>query len=145
VNTSYHGGSLLKKSLMVYTNDAAHPTQVLTLTGHVDNLYILSPSRVRLVGPVGTEIKQTLKLTTKEKYPLQLESIRALRGNYIHYALKKIAGGKSAVYEIDVENTRKQEGRFIDTLYVKTDSKVKPQIDIPVYGYIQPKPVSTKK
>jgi Protein of unknown function (DUF1573) len=144
VNTSYHGGSILKKSVMVYTNDTANPTQSLFISGQVDNLYVLAPSRVRLVGTVGSEIKETLKLTTQEKYPLQLESIRAKHGQYIHYALKKISGGKNAVYEIDVENTRTQAGIFVDTLFVKTDSKIKPEINIPVYGYIQPKPDTTQ-
>jgi hypothetical protein len=130
---------------LVTTNDTAHPTQTLYISGRVDNLFILTPRRVRLVGPVGSEIKQTLKLTTQEKYPLQLESIRAKHGQYIHYALKKIADGKNAVYQIDVENTRTQAGIFVDTLYVKTDSKISPEIDIPVYGYIQPKSDATQK
>lgn len=125
---------------MVFTNDSAKPSQALFLTGHVDRLFILSPSRVRLVGPVGTEIKETLKLSTQPKYPLKLESIHAIHGQYIHCSLKKIAGGKSAVYEIDVENTRAQAGRYVDTLFIKTDSKIRPVIEIPVYGYIQPKP-----
>jgi hypothetical protein len=111
----------------------------------VDRLYELSPRAVRLVGPVGSKISQTLKLTTTEKYPLHLVSIRAFRGTYIHCSLKKIAGGKVAVYDINVENTRTEPGRYIDTLYVKTDNKSKPEIDIPVYGYIQPRTDGTQK
>ena len=68
----------MKKNIKVYTNDTATPMATLTITGQVDRLYTLSPKRVRLVGVLGSEIKQTLKLATLEKLLINSSGIPIL-------------------------------------------------------------------
>jgi len=46
----------------------------------------------------------------------------------------KKSGGQA--WELKVENLRKTTGRFYDTIVLTTDSKVRPQLNVRVYGYL---------
>jgi len=46
---------------------------------------------------------------------------------------------------LTVENLKKVGGRYSDTIYLKTDSKIKPEIKIRVYGNIFEKHQKGKK
>lgn len=106
----------------------------------MEKLYTLTPRRIRLVGPAGTDLKQTVTLVTQEKYPLKLLEVRAKKGEDIQYALSEKKEGKINRYAVTVECIRKEMGRFIDTIYLKTDNEIQPQIEIPIYGYIKELP-----
>lgn len=127
----------MKKNIAVYSNDKKNPRQNLTITGQVERLFQLSPRRVRLVGPMGIDLKQIVTLVTEEKYPMNLVEVRAKNGLNIEYQLAEIREGKKNRYELTVANRRKDAGRYVDTIYLKTDSEIRPEIEIPVFGYIQ--------
>ncbi|MDX9786984.1 MAG: hypothetical protein RBT11_09420 [Desulfobacterales bacterium] len=120
------------------TNDSVNPKHTLIVTGQIDKLYALSPKRLRLVGTIGTQIKQALRLDTQEKYPLKLIAVRAKQGKHIQYRFEEVENQKNSTYQITVENTKKEVGSYLDTLYLVTDSKIRPEIEVPVYGLIQP-------
>lgn len=130
----------MKKDIQVFTNDPANPTQTLILTGQIDKLFSLSPRRLRLVGKLGTEIKQKLVLDTHEKYPFKLTAVRAQHGIHIRYTFEEVAQSQKMRYVVTVENTREETGSFLDKLYLVTDSKLQPEIEVPIYGLINPKP-----
>jgi hypothetical protein len=127
----------LNKKIEVTTNDPTTPSISLIIKGTVDSLYTLSPSRVRLEGFQGEIIKQTATLVTKEKYPLHITSVGAKIGDSIQYKLSEEKEGNATKYQLTVESTRKDAGRFIDTLVLKTDYSTIPEITIPVYGFIK--------
>lgn len=130
----------MKKDIQVSTNDPANPTQTLILTGQIDKLFSLSPRRLRLVGTLGTEIKQKLVLDTHEKYPFKLTAVRAQHGTHIRYKFEEVAQPQKMRYVVTVENTREETGSFLDKLYLVTDSQLQPEIEVPIYGLINPKP-----
>jgi hypothetical protein len=127
----------LNKKIEVITNDPAGPSVSLSIKGTVDSLYTLYPSRVRLEGFQGETIKQTATLVTKEKYPLHITSVSAKIGDSIAYNLSEEKEENTTRYQVTVESTRKDAGRFVDTLVLKTDYPTLPEITIPVYGFIK--------
>lgn len=131
---------MLRKRITVITNEEANPKQYLTISGKVERLYTLTPRRIRLVGPPGGDLKQTVTLVTQEEHPLKLLEVRAKKGEDIQYALSEKKEGKINRYALTVECIRKDMGRFIDTIYLKTDNEIQPQIEIPIYGYIKELP-----
>jgi len=50
--------------------------------------------------------------------------------------LKEVRISEREAYILIVENLKKRQGRYRDTIYLKTDSKIKPEIKIRVYGNI---------
>jgi hypothetical protein len=120
----------------VVTNDPVNPKEFLVITGTVDMLYTLSPKRVRLTGVLGTGIKQTVTLVTQEKYPLKLVEVKAKSGDNIQYKLSEEKEGNVSRYKLSIESIRSEVGRFVDTLYLKTDNALQPEIQIPVFGNI---------
>jgi hypothetical protein len=130
------GGGTLNKRVEVVTNDPVNPKEFLVITGTVDVLYTLSPKRVRLTGVLGTGIKQTVTLETQEKYPLKLVEVKAKDGDNIRYKLAEEKDGNVTRYKLTIENIRKDVGRFVDTLYLKTDNALQPEIQIPVFGNV---------
>jgi hypothetical protein len=126
----------LNKKVEVVTNDPVNPTAFLTISGTVDVLYTLTPKRVRLTGVLGTGIKQTVTLETQEKYPLKLMEVRAKNGDNIHFKLAEENEGAVTRYKLTIESVRNTAGHFVDTLFLKTDNPVQPEIQIPVFGNI---------
>lgn len=120
----------------VITNDPAGTIQILTITGTVEILYSLSPKRIRLEGVLGTPIKATATLTTQEKYPLKITEVKAKNGDNIKFKLSEEKEGNISRYTLAVESVRKTVGNFADTLVLKTDNPSKPEIELPLFGYI---------
>jgi len=48
-------------------------------------------------------------------------------------------------YVLTVENLKNDTGRYFDTIKLATDSKLRPEIKIYVYGYISDRPKNPKK
>jgi hypothetical protein len=48
-------------------------------------------------------------------------------------------------YVLTVENLKNDTGRYFDTIKLTTDSKIRPEIKIYVYGYISERPKNPKK
>jgi hypothetical protein len=72
-------------------------------------------------------------------------------GRYISYELTEPSAETEGAYLLTVANTKKEAGRYADTITLKTDSKVRSDLKIGVYGYISDtskkaaqKPGSTK-
>lgn len=126
----------IRKTADVFTNDANHSEFHLSLTGHVGRLFTLTPQYVLLKGIAGESIKKIVTLVPDKKHPFALTGIRAKHGDNIKYRYKEIKTGNNVQYKIYIENACKQAGMYFDTLYLKTDSKLKPVIRIAVYGNI---------
>ncbi len=47
-------------------------------------------------------------------------------------------------YVLIVENLKNDKGRYFDTIKLTTDSKIRPEIKIYVYGYISDRPTNPK-
>jgi hypothetical protein len=96
----------------------------------------ITPKVLRLVGKAGTPIRGTVTITPEEKYPFKIIAALARRGADIGYTLEEGKGPGGNGYLLTVENRKSEKGRYFDTIVLKTDSRIKPEIVIQVSGQI---------
>ncbi len=121
---------------MVKTNAAEHSVFYLTVIGNVEKFVTIDPERVTLRGLAGHPIKATAKIIPQAKYPFTIKSVSVINKKNIKVKLEKNTDSKTTSYLITVENRRKTKGRYFDTIKLKTDSKIRPEIKIYVIGNI---------
>lgn len=121
------------------------PVFYLTVTGNVDKFVTIDPKRISLRGVAGNRIKSIVRIVPEEKYPFKITESQASNGKNIRFKLQKLNNTKKEEYMLLVENLKKDKGRYVDTIKLKTDSKIKPEIKIYVYGYILDQPKNKKK
>jgi hypothetical protein len=109
----------------------------MVLTGRVEKFAEIQPPRVRIEGPSGQPLSAVVEIIPSKKYPFTLMELNARHGRYIRYKWKEIRKNGTDRYRVIIENTREEKGRYFDTLYVKTDSSIRPEIPIYVTGIIQ--------
>jgi len=126
----------MNKSIRVETNDPNNKNFNLKITGDVEKFVTISPSRLRLSGESGASIKGSVKIIPEKKYPFKILSVSAKNGKDIHQELKEAEHKEGKGYLLTVENIKKDAGRYFDVITLKTDSKIKPEIQISVYGNI---------
>jgi len=73
----------------------------------------------------------------EKKYPFKILGVKAQKGKDINYKIEKIiTPSKVLEYLLTVTNLKNEKGRFFDIIYLETDSKIRPEIKISVYGNI---------
>jgi len=127
----------MAKKAMVYTNDKKRSALVLTVTGKVDKFADISTTRVTLRGYAGRKISESVRIIPVEKYPFKILETKAKNGKYIRFELTELKDSKRPGYVLTIENIRKGKGRYFDYIALKTDSKIKPELRIGVFGYIK--------
>ena len=130
------GGTTQKKTVTVTTDDPNRPRIPLTIKARIIKPYSLSPESVKLNGCLGEPVTMTLDIAPTGDNPFTIEKITARRGQNIRFALEEIEKWNRVRYRLTVENTATAPGIYFDTLYVKTDSRLKPIIPITVIGKI---------
>ncbi len=96
-------------------------------------------------GDIEKQIKVLVKIIPEEKYPFKIVEAKAKNGKFIKYKLEEVIRLKGTEYLLNVENLKKEKGRYFDTIYLKTTSKMRPEIKISVYGNITDKKQSSIK
>ena len=137
INTTGYGGGVLSKKATVYTNDKKRPNFTLAVTGDVERFALIQPARVILRGAAGSPIHRSVKIIPVEKYPFKILEAKARDGKNIRFELSEIADNPKGGYVLEIENTRPGKGRYFDYIALKTTSKVKSEIKIGIYGFIQ--------
>ena len=136
MDTAGYAGKKITEQAKIYTNDKERSLLIVTLTGYVEHFAIISPKWIRLVGPLGKTLKTRVTIKKSPEYPFKVVGMRAMKGKFIHYTLKELKDSSQPGYELTVESTKKTKGRFVDTIYLKTDSDIRPEISIMVMGNI---------
>ena len=138
VKTSNRGGGQLHKGFTVYTNDHSKEQVRLEVAGNVMAYLTVTPRQVLLTGMVGKPLRQTVKITPSKGHPFTIKEVKAREGQNVHYKLKPLGRDPGvAGYELVVENSLQKAGDYRDIISIKTDSKEKPSIIIPVSAHIQ--------
>ena len=127
----------MKKTAGVYTNDKSRPRQDLVISGAVEKFATIRPQHVSLRGYAGDSIKSMVTIIPEKKYPFKILDARAQKGENINIVLAEVKKSGGQAWELKVENLRKKTGRFYDTIVLTTDSKVRPQLNVRVYGYLR--------
>ncbi len=122
--------------ILVHTDDHQNPQLKLSIVGLVKNIVTIQPRRVVLRGFAGKPIKQTVIIIPLKKYPLRIIEAKGNQGRNFSYQLERVNKTDSSFYLLTVENLRQRKGRYSGTIHLKTDSKLKPMINIPVKGSI---------
>jgi hypothetical protein len=129
----------MKKTAGVYTNDKNHPVADLTISGDVERFVTIQPPSLRLSGFAGEAIKGSVTIIPEKKYPFKIVNVRAKDGKYISFQLEQTKQSEASAYELKVENLKQDAGRYFDSIMLETDSKMQPQLDVRVYGYLLPR------
>ena len=87
---------------------------------------------------------RTVKIIPEEKYPFKMVGDRTVHKKYIRYELEEAKRSDKTEYVLTVANLKKRKGRYFETIKLKTDSKIRPEISIRVYGYILDRPSAKK-
>lgn len=145
MNTNGFGGKNVSKSATIFTNDEKNHKLRVTISGKVEKFVSIAPRTVNLKGVSGKKITSSVKITPEDKYPFKIVGKpRVKDGKSISFKLEEKKSEKPE-YLLTVENTQKENGRYSDIIYLKTDSEIKPEIEIRVYGSISEDKSKKKK
>ena len=118
------------------TTDPQNPVTQLTVSGSVKNFATITPQNIRLYGKVGEPVKETVRIVPEADYPFKILDTKAQIGRDIRYQLAPEKQAPGGAYLLTVENLKQEAGRYYDTIFLTTDSRVKPKISVRVYGRI---------
>lgn len=127
----------MDKGFTVYTNDRDLSRVRLRVTGRVKAYVTIDPQYVRFIGRVGQHLRQIVKITPAEGYPIRIKEVKVQQSQNLHCELRPLGPAPSkSGYELVVENARQVVGSYEDVITILTDSKEKPSIAIHVNGNI---------
>jgi hypothetical protein len=110
----------------------------LTLSGAVEKFADVQPERVFLNGRMGDPVSASVRIVPRPDYPFKIKNVRTKTGQHIRPTVAIREDGGKSYYELTVNSSRQQPGRIVDVVYLDTDSPVRPQIAVPVFGQIVP-------
>jgi hypothetical protein len=131
----------MRKSAAVYSNDKTRPRQDLVISGQVEKFVTIRPQHANMRGFVGDTIKGSVTIIPEKKYPFKILNVRAKDGKYIKYQLEETKESDITAYTLNVENLKTDAGRYYDSIILETDSKIRPKLDVKVYGYLRPRKI----
>lgn len=131
-NTRGYEGRKFSQLVTVYTNDPKNSRLTLRMSGQVNRFAKIEPKNISLSGPAEENIRASADIIPDPKYPFNIVESSAKDGKHICFKVEK----KEDKYLVTVENLLKTKGRYFDSIILKTDNPLKPEISIRVYGNI---------
>ena len=144
MSTKGFGGRNITETVWIYTNDRKNPQLQIQVAGTVEKFADIVPKRAMMVGAVGTPLKTQIRIVPQQKYSFKILGIRARNGKFITFRMEEQKESEKSMYVLTVENTMQQKGRYSDVIYMDTDSKIQPVIEIPVMGNILDSPAGAQ-
>jgi len=126
------------------TSDPVEPVVHLTIAGQVDRFAAITPRTLSLRGVSGETLRGSVRIVPEEKYPFHITSVQPLEGK-IKVQLDEVVLDGRKSYSLEVESLRNEAGSFFDTVRLKTDSPLQPEMDVRVYVYLRAQPAFEKK
>jgi hypothetical protein len=136
INTRGYGGNEVKKRVKITTNDNIQPNLFFIIKGKVESIVEITPKVARLNGALNEILKSDVKIVPNEKYPFNIIEIIIKNREYFKAELKEENSFGKKEYLIKIENSYKKKGRYFETMILKTDSSIMPEIYITVLGNI---------
>jgi len=98
----------------------------------------IEPKRVVLNGSVTVPLRQVVTIIPEERFAFTILKAETKEGTRnIDHRLESITHNGRAAYRLTLENRKTEAGRYAETVVLTTDSPIKPQLFIPVFGNIQ--------
>jgi hypothetical protein len=136
VDTNGFGGTLLKKSITVETSDPKQPSATIEIAGNVEKFATITPNKLILRGNAGEPINGSVTVSPDPKYPFKILETKSKNGTDIQARIEEKHENNVTTYIVTVENLKKDPGRYYDVITLKTNSPIKPEIQLSVYGQI---------
>ena len=130
----------MKKAAEIHSDDKNHPVVRIQISGVVEKIVTIIPRAISLRGYVGDDIKKSVTIIPEKKYDFKITKVRAENGKHIIFLLEEIKGTGRREYSLTVENLLAKEGRYYDRIIMETDSKIKPEVKVKVYGNLRQRP-----
>ena len=127
----------MTKTATIESNDPQTPRLRLTLSGEVNSFAQVEPRRVSLAGVAGETIEAIVTITPVAAYPFKVIESKALKGDYIDHRVAEKQSGGALYYELTVTNLKDEAGHYSDTIIIKTDSEIRPELRINVRGNLR--------
>ncbi|MBI9074608.1 MAG: hypothetical protein JEZ02_04280 [Desulfatibacillum sp.] len=146
VNTKGYGGRTLHKSVRVVTNDPNNPEIELSISGPVASFASIAPTTIYLSkdGKEG-EATGSVRITPSEAYPFKIIRTSATASAKFSHTLEEFKNGKEHGWILTVTDPE-PTGRYAGTVYLNTDSKIKPRLEVRVYAnFTEQKPTRIKR
>jgi hypothetical protein len=144
VDTTGYGGKKMEKTAEVLTNDPKEPVVHLMVAGQVDRFAMINPRMLNLRGMSGETLRGTVSIVPEPKYPFKILDTQSLEGK-LKVEMSEVREGGKTAYALAVENLKAEAGAYNDTVRLKTDNPVQPEIDVRVFIYLRAQPSSEKK
>lgn len=128
----------------MFTNDPdpARRQIGLTIQGNVKQFVTISPNRIRMTGQVGNEIKSKVSIIPQADYPFKILEVKTEKPDNIRVEMETVQKETVTEYLLTVVNLKQAKIRYADNIILKTDSPVRPELKINVYGNIFDPPPS---
>lgn len=111
---------------------------MLQVEGNVDKFVDIKPARIRMTGQAGQDIFKEVTIVPLEKYPFKIVDAKPEKDGNIRVEVKEEKDKN--LYLLTVFNLKQKKTRYYDTIIVKTDSKIRPELTISVYCNVAEKP-----
>ena len=95
----------------------------------------ITPGRVRLIGSPGDKIQSVVTISPAGEYDFSILGKTVLNGKYMDINLAR-PDPKKKLWKLTITNKMKKPGRYFDIITLKTDSKIKSDLTIRVFGYL---------
>ena len=96
----------------------------------------ITPQTIKLYGSSDTSLKGIVRIVPEKSYPFKIIDSKAQVGTDIRFNVSEVNHSPQKSYILTIENLKQTAGRFYDTIYLMTDSPIKPKLSIRVYGKI---------
>jgi hypothetical protein len=96
----------------------------------------MNPERIVLRGKAGEKIAATATLYPAEKYQFKIIDGKLKSGKEVSFSWKIHKDKNSVGYLLTVTNLKKEKGRYVNQIVLKTDSPILPEIPVVIYGNI---------
>jgi hypothetical protein len=134
IDTKGYQGNVTKTAV-VDTNDPEKPSVNISLRCFVKVSITVSPRYVTLVGGNGQSVTSLVEIKAEKGTPLQLSPEEFTLGDKVAYSLEEVEKGK--IFHIRFAGILRAGEPFSGHLRLRTNYGEKPEITIPIRGYIQ--------
>ena len=137
VVTEPEGGKVVDETVELIPANSDTPAVILKIKGEIQKFVDISPRRIKLKGYLGDKISQVLTIIPADAHPFTITGVRAKKGEHIKISRKETKIQGKRAYLLTVDNIRTRKGFYRDSIYIQTDSKVRPEFRIRLDGELK--------